>query len=127
MLNLSPVLFLEAFAQPFIIRRSATGYRNQYGEFVEDGFEQDMNVIGSIQPLSGRDRLNLPEAQRVAEGIIAYVKNSVDVKSLRVGTDQSDGDRIIFNGIHYLIRSIKDWNVHGHYKIVATRVEGQNG
>lgn len=127
MLNLSGVLTLDAFAQPFIIRRSAYGHRNEYGEFVEDNPDEDINVIGSIQPLSGRDRLNLPEAQRVAEGIVAYIKNDINVEALRVGVNQSDGDTVIFEGIRYLIRSIKNWNGHGHYKIVATRLEGQSG
>ncbi len=127
MLNLSGVLKLETFAQPFIIRRSALGQRNEYGEFFTDEPDVEIPVIGSVQPLSGRDRLNLPEAERVTEGIVAYIKNDINVESLRVGIDQTDGDTIIYKGIRYLIRSVKDWNVHGHYKIIATRVEGQNG
>lgn len=130
LLNLSDIISLEEFAQPFVIRRKGKGIRsnslNNPGEFEQIVPDININVIGSIQPLKGRDRLNLPEGERAAEGVVAYLKDDINVESIRVGTNQSDGDSIIFDGINYLIRSVRSWHQHGHYKIIAIRLEGQS-
>ena len=62
----------------------------------------------------------------MSNGLIIYVPNTEDIEALRVGTDQSNGDVVVYNNINYLIKTVVDYNVYGHYQIIATRLEGQN-
>lgn len=125
-INVSPILNMPAFKQTITVLRRGTGIRNQYGEFDQTQPDTILTLSGSVQPFKGRDRLDLPEAERVSNGIMIYVSNKENIEAIRVGTGQTDGDIVVFQGINYLIKSIKDYNVYGHYEITATRLEGQS-
>jgi len=86
-------------------------------------------LIGSIQPATDSQRLMLPEGERLDEAIAIYYEtlNKDDIRPLRVGSDQTDSDKIDVDSLIWAVRAVKDYHDFGHLEIIATRLEAQDG
>ena len=125
------VLNNPLFVETVVIRREATGSRNEWGEYVA-GAEQSTTYNASVEPLTASDAVEVrqivPEANRITDTIRVFVATTDDniAKSLRVGTNQTNADTIEYAGLDYIIVRVTDFARHGHLNIVAVRLEGQN-
>ena len=111
----------------YLIKQSA-GSRNDEGVFVP-GSPPPVKKTGSVQPLDGKSRANLPEAERLMDAIcVLYLTIDHDaISPLRIGTLQTDSDIIRYRGIKYAVRVVHDMADFGHLEVHATRLEGQSG
>ena len=112
----------------FQVRQYPTGSRNEFGDWIS-GEPVITDMVGSIQPATEKQKLQLPEAERISEAIIVYVAtlNADTISPLKVGTTQSQSDIIIIDGLEWSVRAVKNFSDFGHLEIIATRIEGQNG
>lgn len=115
--------------QTFTLIRQEPGSRNSEGVYVPGLDIIDPDATGSVQPLDGQQRLELPEAERLMDGkCVLYLTDDFDsIRPLRIGTSQTDSDKIEYKGIQYAVRVVYDMSDYGHLEIYATRLEGQNG
>ena len=121
----------RAFKQSFIVTQQSAGTWVS-GDYVP-GATTDINLSGSVQPADGDTVLQLTEAERQSE-VISLWTNGIDdngdmikIKPVRFGTDQTQGDTILFDGVDYQVRKVLDFGAHGHQEIVAVKMENQNG
>ena len=114
---------------PFTLKKQTTSTR------VKGIWQQGTPVIipdllGSIQDLDGKQRLELPEAERkhVAICVLYETTDHDAVSPLKIGTNQADSDIIVpdYDGLEYAVRVVHDFATYGHLEIYATRLEGQN-
>lgn len=110
--------------EPFVLRKQDPGDRDSTGVYVP-GDDTDFNLEGSVQPLDGRSRDNLPEAERLKDAIcILFETTDHDqIQPLRIGVDQTDSDLIIWNGQSWAVRVVYDMATYGHLEIYATRID----
>jgi hypothetical protein len=95
------------------VTRYAQGAMNDSTGLWVDGASSTLNVDMSIQPVSQKDRLLLPETVRDLEIIKFYHKISLNITNDRT---QVKGDTFIYNGFTYQVFSTADWNT-GDYDI----------
>jgi len=80
-------------------RRVAPGYRDTTtGKWV-DGASTDTEIQVSIQPISGKELLSLPEGRRERDNIKGYT--SAEIREL--DPESGNGDYIIFEGKTYKV------------------------
>ncbi len=115
--------------QTFTLIRQEAGSRDSEGKYVPGNDIIDPDASGSVQPLDGQQRLELPEAERLFDGkCILYLTDDFDsIRPLRIGTSQTDSDIVEYKGIQYAVRVVHDMSDYGHLEIYATRLEGQDG
>jgi len=107
-----------------IFRRAITGSRKANGAFVEgmlvEGAETPFTFYGSIQPLSGKDMLSLPEGRRDRETYLIYT--STELMSVDVDGAQNP-DIVIINGNDFEVIQVEAWQngIYNHYKAVASK------
>ena len=90
----SDLLHDANFAEPAIILRDTEGFRNEYGEFTSGApIETAVDIVSA--PLSGQDRMALPEGIR-DEDLRKFWWDG-DAAALRYG--ETDGDRFIIGRI----------------------------
>lgn len=113
--------------EEFTLTRQAVGSRVA-GEFIP-GAPTVTTLEGSVQPLSGADRKDLPEGERLFEAkcILFETLDGSVVRPVRKGTAQTDADLVEYKGIQYAVRFVDDMSGYGYIEIHATRIEGQNG
>lgn len=113
----------------FSLKKQAPGDRDSTGVYVPGAETITPDLNGSIQPLDGKSRNELPEAERLMDAIcILYETLDHDaISPLRIGTVQTESDIIIWNGLNWAVRVVYDMALYGHLEIYATRLEGQNG
>jgi len=102
------------------IKRNSTEGSYVKGVWV-DGATNDVTVSASVQPVSGRERLLLPEAMRTKETIKVYT--DVELKTM---LDQLKSDRFAYNGKDYEVIIVEDWSHDTdipHYKSICTKVD----
>ncbi len=120
------------FSSEVTLRVQAVGTRNEHGEYV-NGATTETTLRASAEPSTLESmkelRLVLPEGNRIAEAFTFFLATTDQnlAKALRVGTAQTNPDVIVYQGLNYCIRSVKDFTDHGHIMIVATREDGQDG
>ena len=96
------------------LTRKATGaYVN--GHYVE-GAASSSTIDANIQPLSGKEILQLPEADRTRESLKGF-----SVSEIRVN------DIITRSSKNYEVQKVADYSVHSipHYEAVMLLIEGQ--
>lgn len=124
------VLRNPAFIEPFTLIKQTVGARVE-GVYVPGNDNTFPNEKGSIQPLDGKSRSELPEGERLLDAIcILFETTDYDaIAPLRIGTKQTDSDTIIpkETGIQYAVRVVHSMSTYGHLEVFATRLEDQNG
>jgi len=114
--------------ESFSLSKQSEGGRDDTGVYVP-GVVTTLNLQGSIQPLTGKSREELPEGERLFDAIcILYPTLDHDaISPLRVGSVQTESDIIIYNNLNWAVRVAHDMATFGHIEIYATRLENQNG
>ena len=106
---------------------SVTVRRYEPGAYVEakwvDGAFAEFETIMSIQPLNGKDLLNLPEAQRAKNLMKGYA--SVELKTV----DEAAGrraDQVLYQGQWFAVQRVETWrdgnNNLDHWKVTLAEV-----
>lgn len=91
------------------------------GKYVEGVYQEcsttTLNVMATVQPLSGKDLMLLPEGERSKESIRIYS----DVELFTVNLiSQRKADLITYRGKMYEVHSVKRWEqVIPHFACVA--------
>lgn len=107
------------FATPVDIIREKEGSYNSKGRYVPGATTETCFANISIQPLSARERLQLPEAIRTKELVLVYSKD--ELRTDRPG-DGLKADRFVYKGNTYVVNTVEDWSDHGgFYKVIAEK------
>lgn len=123
------VLRDTANIESFTLKKQAPGDRNADGIYVPGAETVFPDLQGSVQPLDGKSREELPEGERVFDAIcILFETLDHDaISPLRIGTVQTESDLIVYNDLTWAVRVVHDMASYGHLEIYATRLENQNG
>lgn len=123
------VLRNPAFIESFVLKKQLPGDRDDDGVYVPGADVPPMDLEGSIQPLDGKSREELPEGERLFDAIcILFETLDHDaISPLRIGTVQTESDIIVYNSLNWAVRVVHDMASFGHLEIFATRLENQNG
>lgn len=91
------------------------------GRAVADPEEDRFKATGSLQALSQKDLLALPEGLRNQGTVKLYTQCELKTADLKKGTTP---DKFVHNGVTYEVKTIDDWTPAGDYfKVIATRVD----
>lgn len=129
MLAAKAVLTDPANIEPFILTKQAPGDRDDEGVFIPGAENVFPDLEGSIQPLDGKSRSQLPEGERLLDAICVLF-GTVDhdaISPLRVGAEQTESDFITWNSLDWAVRVVHDMATYGHLEVFATRLENQDG
>lgn len=102
-------------------------YRREAGSFTKGRYTpgaQDtiFTEIMSVQPVTGDERLLLPEGVRTREVVKAYCRTLLRTDNAPSG---HQADRIEYKDEFYEVFNVEDWSDHGdYYKVMAVK-EGQ--
>ena len=115
----------EFFRSPIILRRPSAGsYVN--GRWVE-GSTTNSTITASIQPVTGEDMEELPEARRESEAYKMYT--STEIKTIQEAGSDQNADRVLFFGKEFEVHQVNPWqnnsnfkNVN-HYKYLVLRID----
>lgn len=119
---MSPALtgVIGAFATgSYTVTRTAAG-ATALGRYTA-GSTSSFDIAASVQPVSGRDLLALPEGLRADETRIVYTTTE-----LRALTSASDTDAITIDGETWDVVRVERWQAFGgtHYRALAARRAG---
>ena len=122
------VLLDPANIESFTLKKQVPGSREK-GIYVPGAETIFPDLQGSIQPLDGKSREELPEGERLFDAIcILFETLDHDaISPLRIGSVQTDSDIIVYNGLNWAVSIVHDMASYGHLEIFATRLENQNG
>jgi len=116
MTHAAPVI--ARFSIDYIVTRREPGVYVE-GRFV-DGGSASFPGSGSVQPASGKDLQQVPEASRTREILKLFTMDELFTAS---ETQGRDSDRVNINGIDYEVQSEIRWRVksldHNQYLLVA--------
>lgn len=123
------VLRNPAFITSFTLTKQAAGDYDDNHAYVPGAETVTPDLEGNIQPLDGKQRLELPEGERLMDAIcLLYETTDSDfIASLRIGNEQTDSDIITYNALQWAVRVVHDMSDFGHVEVYATRLERQNG
>lgn len=119
MIDLSELMHDPDFCESFVIRYQKGKWQD--GKFVT--IPEEQKVTGIVEPTSGDDLSQLPEADRVS-GLMTFYTREV----LTLGNENQCSTEIISRGRIYKIVQLQDWSRHGFYKAIASLSGGiENG
>jgi len=109
---------LEKFGRAMTVYRSAGGDYNDVGEWEASGLDTSFAIVGSVQPLSGRDRELLPEGVRSDQVVKIYTETALRTDSEDDGTK---ADQISDLGSRFKVISVEQHGegVLDHYRVIA--------
>jgi hypothetical protein len=117
------VSFLQAVLDdPLFQTGTYTVTRTVAGSYVQGryvpGGTTTLNVDASVQPITGRDLLALPEGQRTEEMRVVFAKTE-----LRTRGPSNDPDRLTIDGEAWEVRNVERWQglAETHYRAVVAR------
>ena len=120
-LNVSRVVNNPKFAQTFTIQRSSGGAFNTSGVWTDSSFT--VNMYGIIKPATPKELDQLPDGDRVKE-----VRSFHSAQPMYVThNDATPGlsDIATWNGQHYRLSKLYEWEDFGYYKALGVRIEGE--
>jgi len=106
-------------SQRFTVKRY--GPAENINGFLRPGSSTRFAIKGSLQPLSGKEMLMLPEGDRNKEILNLFTESRLN-PSLEQG--QRLGDHVLVRNECYIVRSVEPWLYHGmdHFKCRVERV-----
>lgn len=109
---------IAQFGQSLTVRRRAPGqYVN--GTY-QPGAESNFEAVLSVQPLTDKERLNLPEAQRNRRILKGYSDTALQVAD---EATRAEGDRIEFDGTEFEVIRVETWPGDlSHWKVELAEV-----
>ncbi len=108
--------------RPITLRRFADGTYVD-GFYTEDQTPVDTTIIASVQPMGYKEKMLLPEGDRVKQWIKIYT-----VEPVRTQEGDARADRLVVDGKEYDVQQVTDWMLPGpganltHYEIAAVSV-----
>jgi hypothetical protein len=91
------------------------------GRVVGDPEEERFPATGSLQALSQKDLLSLPEGLRNQGTVKFYTQCELRTVEL---SENRIPDQFVAGGVTYEVKTIDDWRPAGDYfKVIATRVD----
>lgn len=104
-----------------VTRYSAGAYVNRV---YVPGSTSSFTVRMSVQPLNGRELLNLPEAQRTRQWIKAYCATELRTANQSAGIR---ADRVAANGVNYEVQMVEFWTnpasiLAPHWRVLLAEV-----
>lgn len=105
--------------QPVVVKRLAAG---SYTDGVwTDGASTDVNITASIQPLTARQMLLLPEGRRNTTAYNLFTSSRLFTAEPATNTN---ADKVILPDGTYEVFSCESWQngIINHYKAVVTRI-----
>lgn len=119
---MSALHLIAAFGVTVTVTRTAPGaYAN--GEYVP-GATSTFTTTMSVQPINGRELLNLPEAQRTRQ----WVKGYSPVELITANqTSSIKADLVSYNGRSYEVQKVEYWqstssDIAPHWKVEMAEV-----
>jgi hypothetical protein len=107
------------------VRRTAAGSRDSAGRYVP-GAVQSFWILGSVQPISGRETLSLPEGERSRDWRKVYTRTQlrpVETGALLGGAGRA-GDRVVIDGEIFEVRTVQPYRaIIPHYRADCVRVQ----
>jgi hypothetical protein len=100
--------------------RRAAGTTDGRGRAVE-GATSTFPLQGSVQPVTGRDLLRLPEGLRTRELVAIISATELHTANAAAGTV---ADVVAYQGASYEVQSVEDWSLLGGYWRVVAAKEG---
>ena len=76
-------------------------------------------TVESAPPSGARVRDIQPDGARLQDWRMFWIYT--DVEPLRVGTGQTDGDVVLYDGIRYRVRHTADYRPHGPVEVLGVR------
>lgn len=115
---------IERFASTYTYQRRAAQVLDK-GRTAPATLAAPVSFRASIQPLSGRDRLLLPEGDRDRDFIRIYTDTQLTMESQAARTL---GDLVSYGGRTWQVTESNDWNLndYAHFKFVAVALENDN-
>ena len=134
--NLNKVI--RNFAEQVSLKR-ATGHRNEYGEWVDDGYVNQGNLTACVQPfnrqlsLTARDEsFRASDLEKVGvrptESLIFYISSNLELFPLRTKEDplgEARGDVLTYRNKEYRVLFIKPFPQYRYMEVLAIRQEGR--
>ena len=101
---MSAVDLIASFAEPVTVRQYESG---QYveGKWVEGAFIEFEERM-SVQPLTGKDLLNLPEAQRTKRTMTGYA--AFQLRTLNEALGRS-ADLVFYDSVWFQVQRVELW------------------
>lgn len=103
----------------YTVTRTAAG-SSTLGRYTA-GATSTFDIVASVQPVTGRDLLAMPEGLRADETRIVYTTTE-----LRALTAASDADVVAIDGEVWGVVQVERWQAFGgtHYRALAARRAG---
>jgi len=105
------------------VERYGSGSTNSEGVYVEGGKTTTLMSEGIVHPISGRDRVLLPDGVRTRETIVTY---TTDV--LKTTTESGSRADVLIHtpsggtSTRYTVQTAENWaHATGHFRVFATR------
>lgn len=115
------------FSEDIAVKRQAPGSRNNKGDYVV-GATTSTSMKAVTSPLTA-DNMHLvrdSNGARFQDYRVFYITDD-EIRSLRVGTEQTPGDSIEYNGFDWQVDSVQYWPKFGFSEVVGIRLPGQDG
>lgn len=102
-------------------------FRSQ-GEFVEGGWQEitqspaSFPMLGVVVPASEREIRQLPEADRILQGMMFW--SSVELYTTRAGEYQGTSDKVQWQGELYKLMNVNQLVNYGFWSALGQRIAG---
>lgn len=102
---MSAVNLIEKYGDDVVVTRYSAGGDYVDGTFIA-GSTSEIETVMSIQPLNGRELINLPEAQRTRQMMKGYA--SIELFTATQSTSKK-ADLITYQSKTYEVQSVEAW------------------
>lgn len=101
----------------YIVTRKAQGTDDGHGRYVDDGEATELEMVGSVQPITGAALGDGSEGQVKNERVRVFTKLKLIVRS-----DDNQPDTFVYNGGVYQVDTVLTHTSFGdtHYIVEAT-------
>lgn len=120
---MSATSLIDAFSEQVTVTRDDASGTWSNGVFVPNGTTQ-FTVKMSVQPMNGKELLNVPEAQRTRRLVKGYCATE-----LKTGDQESvqQADIVTYNGSDFEVQTVEYWRSSGntiapYYRVVMAEV-----
>lgn len=118
MISVRELITDRSFAQEFILIRQTGQFIN--GRWVNDPIKR-IRMKGVIHPLSAKELMKVPEADRITGSIKIYSREPLYITTT---SGNRISDKVLWKDQEWKIISINNWSDHKHYSAIATRISG---
>ena len=116
---------IDTFSKTYQVRQQdPSNYDDDSGEYTTPT-ENPISIKATIQRLSAKERLLLPETERTSQTLKVYTAATLNIGE---NVNSTKGDILEYKGEDYRITNLEDWddfNENGleHFRYQATRID----